>query len=53
MRLWIIKCDYQAYAEIDDVSLNKSLVWILKIMSRLLDKLIKILKKLKHMYNKM
>jgi hypothetical protein len=47
MRLWIIKCDHQAYAEIDEVNLNKFLVWRVKVMSRLLDKLIKILKKLK------
>ena len=45
MRLWIIKCDHQAYAEIDGVNLNKFLVWRMKIMSRLLDKIIKILKK--------
>jgi hypothetical protein len=46
MRLWVIKCDHQAYAEIDEVNLNKFLVWRMKIMSRLLDKLIIILNKL-------
>lgn len=45
MRLWVIKCDHQAYAEIDEVNLNKFIVWRMKIMSRLLDKLIKILNK--------
>ena len=45
MRLWVIKCDHQAYAEIGEVNLNKFLVWRMKIMSRLLDKLIKILSK--------
>ena len=45
-RLWVIKCDHQAQAEIAEVNLNKFLVWRMKIMSRVLDKLIKILNKL-------
>jgi len=48
MRLWIIKCDYQAYAEIEDVRLSRFLIWRMRVMSRLLDKLIKILKKLEN-----